>query len=238
MAPCALCPTLSSSPTPRRAIIKRPKTAQAVCRECFYLIFETEIHHTILGLGIQETERAAAKISNAEASGCKSLGSGCGGVGDESHCDTKRSRANQQTGMFKRGERVAIAASGGKGEEVTNLAFSLHVALISDNRFVNRLYRAGACDDHLEWEVRLRSGSVLVINRRRHQGIQRRLSRGDPAVFQSIARGDAEKLTPRRCFFLADILLIIVDRETKLIPVLLTAQSTLLRWALSGLDDG
>lgn len=52
-----------------RAILKRPKTAQQICKSCFYHVFETEIHHTIV--------------------------------------DNK---------LFKRGDRVAIAASGGKGK--------------------------------------------------------------------------------------------------------------------------
>jgi cytoplasmic tRNA 2-thiolation protein 1 len=30
-----------------RSIIKRPKTGQKVCKECFFLAFETEIHNTI-----------------------------------------------------------------------------------------------------------------------------------------------------------------------------------------------
>ncbi|BFZ60558.1 cytosolic thiouridylase subunit Ctu1 [Saitoella coloradoensis] len=38
--PCALCST-------RRPILVRPKTAQRLCKECFYHVFETEIHHTI-----------------------------------------------------------------------------------------------------------------------------------------------------------------------------------------------
>ncbi|CAG8710875.1 7438_t:CDS:2, partial [Racocetra fulgida] len=50
-----------------RAIVKRPKTGQQVCRECFYYVFETEIHNTIT--------------------------------------DNK---------LFKKGDKVAIAASGGK----------------------------------------------------------------------------------------------------------------------------
>ena len=64
MAPCALC-----DPTnPRRAILRRPKTAQAVCRECFFLAFETEVHLTIM-----------------------------------------------RNKLFRQGERVGVAASGGKG---------------------------------------------------------------------------------------------------------------------------
>ena len=64
MAPCALC----NPSNPRRAILRRPKTAQAVCRECFYLAFETEVHHTIM-----------------------------------------------RNSLFKRNEKVGVAASGGKG---------------------------------------------------------------------------------------------------------------------------
>jgi cytoplasmic tRNA 2-thiolation protein 1 len=62
--PCALC----SSAT---AILKRPKTGQQVCKECFFKIFETEVHNTII--------------------------------------DAK---------LFKPGDRVAIGASGGKGEYI------------------------------------------------------------------------------------------------------------------------
>ncbi|XP_002732071.1 cytoplasmic tRNA 2-thiolation protein 1-like [Saccoglossus kowalevskii] len=31
-----------------KAVLKRPKTGDALCRECFFHVFETEIHHTIL----------------------------------------------------------------------------------------------------------------------------------------------------------------------------------------------
>lgn len=42
MAPrnCALCNT-------SRAILKRPKTGQQICKECFFYVFETEVHNTI-----------------------------------------------------------------------------------------------------------------------------------------------------------------------------------------------
>ncbi|TNY20422.1 hypothetical protein DMC30DRAFT_416978 [Rhodotorula diobovata] len=50
MAPCSLCPPSS----PRRALLRRPKTLQAVCKECFFDVFETEIHHTIMGYGQAE----------------------------------------------------------------------------------------------------------------------------------------------------------------------------------------
>ncbi|KAH9816269.1 hypothetical protein DFH28DRAFT_1082033 [Melampsora americana] len=104
MAPCALCPTLASSQTPR-----------PVCRECFYLIFETEIHNTILGLGLQETERAIKKISNDQTGGCTQTGA-CTQTG--LGCQQKRSQTDSTAKMFRRGERVAIAASGGKDSTV------------------------------------------------------------------------------------------------------------------------
>ncbi|KAI6105388.1 hypothetical protein F5141DRAFT_1216186 [Pisolithus sp. B1] len=42
MAPtsCALCQNA-------KAILKRPKTGQQICRECFFFVFETEVHNTI-----------------------------------------------------------------------------------------------------------------------------------------------------------------------------------------------
>lgn len=82
MAPCALCDRAS----PRRALLKRPKTLQPVCKECFYRVFETEIHNAIMGFGQAE-----------------------GGSG---------SRGKP---LFRRGEKVAIGASGGKGSQPTFL---------------------------------------------------------------------------------------------------------------------
>ncbi|PHZ15794.1 uncharacterized protein RHIMIDRAFT_199289 [Rhizopus microsporus ATCC 52813] len=61
---CVLC-------AKNRAVLKRPKTGQQICQECFFYVFETEIHHTI-----------------------------------------------QDTQLFKRGEKVAIGASGGKDSTV------------------------------------------------------------------------------------------------------------------------
>ena len=61
---CSLCKD-------KRPLLKRPKTGDAVCKECFYWVFETEIHNT---------------ITTAE--------------------------------LFKRGEIVAIGASGGKDSTV------------------------------------------------------------------------------------------------------------------------
>lgn len=60
---CVLC-------NKARAVLKRPKTGQQICQECFFYVFETEIHNTII--------------------------------------DSK---------LFARNERVAIGASGGKGNK-------------------------------------------------------------------------------------------------------------------------
>ncbi|SPC61809.1 probable NCS6 - protein required for thiolation of uridine at wobble positions [Ustilago sp. UG-2017b] len=54
-----------------RAALRRPKTAQQICKECFFYVFETEVHHTIVS-----------------------------------------------SNLFKRGDRVAIGASGGKDSTV------------------------------------------------------------------------------------------------------------------------
>lgn len=80
MAPCALCP----ADNPARAILRRPKTLQPVCKQCFFDVFETEIHNTIMGFGQAEGSSADGKGKRKE--------------------------------LFRRGEKVAIGASGGKGE--------------------------------------------------------------------------------------------------------------------------
>lgn len=36
----------------RKAVMKRPKNLQKLCKECFYLVFETEIHNTITAAGL------------------------------------------------------------------------------------------------------------------------------------------------------------------------------------------
>lgn len=50
--------------------MKRPKTGQQVCKSCFFEVFETEVHNTII----------------------------------------------EGKGIFRKGEKVAIGASGGKGQ--------------------------------------------------------------------------------------------------------------------------
>ncbi len=61
---CSSCKTA-------RAVLKRPKTFEQLCRECFYAALENEVHHTITN-----------------------------------------------NNLYKPGERVAIAASGGKDSTV------------------------------------------------------------------------------------------------------------------------
>jgi len=68
---CNICQT-------QRAALKRPKTGEMICRECFYKIFEEEVHRTIV--------------------------------------DKK---------LFHRGEKIAIAASGGKDSTVLAEVMSL-----------------------------------------------------------------------------------------------------------------
>ncbi|CAD7081797.1 unnamed protein product [Hermetia illucens] len=63
--------TACKSKCGNRAVLKRPKTGDALCKECFFLAFETEIHNTIV-----------------------------------------------ENKLFKNGDRVAIAASGGKDSTV------------------------------------------------------------------------------------------------------------------------
>ncbi|CAL9060674.1 unnamed protein product [Musa banksii] len=62
---------LCSTCNQRKAALKRPKTLEQICRECFYSVFEDEIHNVIM-----------------------------------------------DNNLFKPGERVAVAASGGKDSTV------------------------------------------------------------------------------------------------------------------------
>ncbi|GMN58966.1 hypothetical protein TIFTF001_028067 [Ficus carica] len=75
---CCVCNT-------RRAALKRPKTLDQICRECFYEVFEEEIHQVIV--------------------------------------------ENQ---LFSPGERIAIGASGGKGEHGL-LSINLYFCSVEDS---------------------------------------------------------------------------------------------------------
>ena len=107
---CEMC-------TKNKAALKRPKTAEMICKECFFQAFEKEVHQTI--------------VTN---------------------------------NLFSRGERVAIAASGGKGLSV-KAPYPLF--LIELQRFDG----LGSFDDFIECTIRLRSRTFLAFYRRRHHGL-------------------------------------------------------------------
>jgi hypothetical protein len=67
-SPCDMAPKTCGLCQKARAILKRPKTGQQICKECFFYVFETEVHNTI-----------------------------------------------KEAMLFRRGDRIAIGASGGKG---------------------------------------------------------------------------------------------------------------------------
>lgn len=57
---CVLC-------AKKRAVLKRPKTGQQICQECFFYVFETEIHHTIKDTSLfQRGERVAIGASGGK----------------------------------------------------------------------------------------------------------------------------------------------------------------------------
>ena len=89
---CGLCKQAT-------AILKRPKTGQQICKDCFFEVFEMEVHNT---------------ITNAK--------------------------------LFKPGERVAIGASGGKGEcrgDRHCLCYNTGI----------RLHSSCSCHEHIEQPV-------------------------------------------------------------------------------------
>ncbi|PFH46059.1 hypothetical protein AMATHDRAFT_183935 [Amanita thiersii Skay4041] len=64
MAPrtCGLCSLA-------KAILKRPKTGQQICRECFFYVFETEVHNTIIEAGLfKQGDRVAIGASGGKDS--------------------------------------------------------------------------------------------------------------------------------------------------------------------------
>ncbi|CAL9732483.1 cytoplasmic tRNA 2-thiolation protein 1 [Monosporozyma unispora] len=53
----------------RKAVIKRPKNLQKVCKECFFYVFETEIHNTIVNNNLfQRGEKVAVGASGGKDS--------------------------------------------------------------------------------------------------------------------------------------------------------------------------
>lgn len=111
MAPCVLCPPSN----PARAILRRPKNAQPVCKECFFEVFETEIHNTIMGEGQAESRGSSSgknvwKLEDGlELEKEMPEKESCG------HAREKVDLKGKGKQLFRRGERVAIGASGGKG---------------------------------------------------------------------------------------------------------------------------
>ncbi|XP_055586311.1 cytoplasmic tRNA 2-thiolation protein 1 [Uranotaenia lowii] len=100
-------PLLCGTSCGRNAFVKRPKTGDVLCKECFFLAFETEIHNTI-----------------------------------------------DKNKLFQRGDRVAIAASGGKDSTVLahvlkilndRYDYGLHLLLLSIDEGIT-----GYRDDSLE----------------------------------------------------------------------------------------
>lgn len=62
-------PVLCDTCSVQRAILKRPKTAQASCRDCFFKSFEDEIHHTIVSNSLfQRGDRVAIGASGGKDS--------------------------------------------------------------------------------------------------------------------------------------------------------------------------
>uniref|UniRef100_A0A6J0SCQ7 Cytoplasmic tRNA 2-thiolation protein 1 n=1 Tax=Pogona vitticeps TaxID=103695 RepID=A0A6J0SCQ7_9SAUR len=62
-------PVLCSSCGAQRAALRRPKTGQALCRECFVAAFEAEVHNTIVAAGLfQPGETVAIGASGGKDS--------------------------------------------------------------------------------------------------------------------------------------------------------------------------
>lgn len=51
----------------KNAILKRPKTSDAMCKECFFFVFEEEIHKTIYDAKLfKEGDRVAVGASGGK----------------------------------------------------------------------------------------------------------------------------------------------------------------------------
>jgi hypothetical protein len=104
-----------------RANVRRPKTGEHVCKECFFAAFENEIHRTIV-----------------------------------------------DAQLFKPGERVAIAASGGKGREHSTSQCALQCELLTVRFHCTRRSAHGA-----QRTTQLRIRFVLALCGRRHHRLSR-----------------------------------------------------------------
>jgi cytoplasmic tRNA 2-thiolation protein 1 len=52
-----------------RAILKRPKTGDALCKECFFYVFEEEVHNTIQNASLFKADEVVA-IGASGGKGC------------------------------------------------------------------------------------------------------------------------------------------------------------------------
>ncbi|GFO49107.1 cytoplasmic tRNA 2-thiolation protein 1-like [Plakobranchus ocellatus] len=68
----------------KNAVLKRPKTGDALCKECFYWAFEEEIHHTIAEAGLFSPGDTVA-IGASGGKGRRGYYSHCGQAGLFSH---------------------------------------------------------------------------------------------------------------------------------------------------------
>lgn len=58
-------------------MVKRPKTGQQICKTCFFLVFETEVHETIVGGELfKGGDRVAIGASGGKGACTKSLDGG------------------------------------------------------------------------------------------------------------------------------------------------------------------
>lgn len=65
LKPTALCQLCHA----RKAVVKRPKNLQKLCKECFFVVFETEIHNTIVDAELfHRGERVAIGASGGKDS--------------------------------------------------------------------------------------------------------------------------------------------------------------------------
>lgn len=85
--------------------MKRPKTGQQVCKDCFFEVFETEVHNTIV----------------------------------------------EGEGIFKRGERVAIGASGGKGMLIYVISGLWLIEFCQTQLFLHTSFQFSTSDMTMDW---------------------------------------------------------------------------------------
>jgi cytoplasmic tRNA 2-thiolation protein 1 len=64
---CELC-------SAEKALVRRPKTGQSVCRSCFYRVFEEEVHQTIISSNLfSPGEKVALAVSGGKGPSAEHL---------------------------------------------------------------------------------------------------------------------------------------------------------------------